>query len=100
MLVRVFNETQSYSILFDTGISPEGIVENAKRMGLDLSEIDYIVLSHGHYDHFGGLEAAVKAINKTDLPIIAHESMFKPRGTANPNGEIRKHPEFPKRTFK
>lgn len=97
MLVRVFNETQSYSILFDTGISPEGIVENAKRMGLDLSEIDYIVLSHGHYDLFGGLEAAVKAINKTDLPIIAHESMFKPRGTANPNGEIRKHPEFPKK---
>ncbi len=97
MLVRVFNKTQSYNILFDTGVSPEGIIENAKRMSLDLSEIDYIVLSHGHYDHFGGLEAAVKTINKTDLPIIAHERMFRLRGTANSNGEIQKHPEFPKK---
>jgi 7,8-dihydropterin-6-yl-methyl-4-(beta-D-ribofuranosyl)aminobenzene 5'-phosphate synthase len=95
MLVRVFNKTQSFNILFDTGVSPEGIVENSKRMGLDLSKIDYIVLSHGHYDHFGGLEAAVKAINKTNLPIIAHERMFKRKGTANPENVVRKHPEFP-----
>jgi 7,8-dihydropterin-6-yl-methyl-4-(beta-D-ribofuranosyl)aminobenzene 5'-phosphate synthase len=95
MLVRVFSGAQSYNILFDTGVSPEGIVENAKRMCLDLSDIDYIVLSHGHYDHFGGLEATVKAINKTDLRIIAHERMFKRKGTANPEGVIRKHPEFP-----
>ncbi len=95
MLVKVFNGGQSFNILFDTGVSPDGIVENAKRMGIDLSEIDYIVLSHGHYDHFGGLEAAIKAINKTDLPIIVHKSMFKRRGTANSKGIIRKHPEFP-----
>ena len=95
MLVRVLRGRKSVSILFDTGISADGVVENAKRMGLDLSEIDYIVLSHGHYDHFGGLEAAIKAINKTDLPLIAHESMFKPRGTANSRREIREYPEFP-----
>ena len=93
--VRIFCKGQSYKILFDTGVSPEGIVENAKRMGLDLREIDYVVLSHGHYDHFGGLEAVVKAINKTDLPIIAHERMFNRKGTANLEGVIRKHPEFP-----
>lgn len=97
MLVKVFNAGQSSNILFDTGVSPRGIVENANRMDLDLSEIDYIVLSHGHYDHFGGLESAVKAINKSDLPIIAHERMFRLRGTASSNGEIRKHPEFPKK---
>jgi len=95
MLVRFFTGGKSCSILLDTGVSPDGIVENARRMGLDLSEIDYIVLSHGHYDHFGGLEAVVKVINKNDLPIIAHESMFKPRGSANSKGEIRKTPEFP-----
>lgn len=95
MLTRVFTEKSSYSILFDTGVSPNGVVVNAERIGLDLGGIDYIVLSHGHYDHFGGLEVTVKAINKTDLPIIAHEHMFEHRGTANSNGVIRKYPEFP-----
>lgn len=97
MLVRFFTGGKSCSILFDTGVSLDGIVENSRRMGLDLSEIDYIVLSHGHYDHFGGLEAVVKVINKNDLPIIAHENMFKPRGNANSRGEIQKYPEFPKK---
>jgi len=95
VLVRVYVNDEVYSILFDTGISPDGVVRNAERMSVDLGEVDYVVLSHGHYDHFGGLTAALKAINKTDLPLIAHEYMFKPRGTANGRGEVRKHPPFP-----
>ncbi|MEM3458408.1 MAG: MBL fold metallo-hydrolase [Candidatus Bathyarchaeia archaeon] len=95
MLVRVFDEGRVHSILFDTGCSPNGVVTNAKRMGIDLSEIECIVLSHGHYDHFGGLPAAVKAIKKNKLPIIVHEDMFKKRGVANPNGTIREYPAFP-----
>ena len=98
MLVRVFMGKESCSVLFDTGVSSEGVVVNAERMGLDLGEIDYVVLSHGHYDHFGGLQATVKAIGKSNLAIIAHEDMFKPRGTANPQGAIRKHPQFPSPT--
>ena len=98
MLVRVFLDKESCSVLFDTGVSSEGIVVNAERMGVDLSEVDYVVLSHGHYDHFGGLQAAVKAIGKTDLPIIAHEDMIKPRGTGNPHGGLRQHPQFPELT--
>jgi 7,8-dihydropterin-6-yl-methyl-4-(beta-D-ribofuranosyl)aminobenzene 5'-phosphate synthase len=95
MLIRVFNEGKSNSILFDTGGSAEGIVENAKRMGINLSEVEGIVLSHGHYDHFGGLLSTLKVVNKDNLPIIVHEDMFKTRGVANPDGSIRRYPEFP-----
>ena len=95
MLIRVFFGGKSVSILFDTGVSADGVVENAKRMGLDLSEVEYIILSHGHYDHFGGLVSALKAINKTNLPLIVHEDMLKTRGNANADGTIRSHPEFP-----
>jgi 7,8-dihydropterin-6-yl-methyl-4-(beta-D-ribofuranosyl)aminobenzene 5'-phosphate synthase len=95
MLVRIFNEKKSNSILFDTGGSPEVILENAKRMEIDLSEVDCIVLSHGHQDHFGGLLSAVKAVNKVNLPIITHENMFGLRGTKRLNGTIRKHATFP-----
>jgi 7,8-dihydropterin-6-yl-methyl-4-(beta-D-ribofuranosyl)aminobenzene 5'-phosphate synthase len=95
MLIRLFYNGTSHTILFDTGGSPEGVVTNADRMGLDLSEIESIVLSHGHYDHFGGLLTVLRVVNKQDLSIIVHEDMFKTRGVADSNGAIRKHADFP-----
>jgi 7,8-dihydropterin-6-yl-methyl-4-(beta-D-ribofuranosyl)aminobenzene 5'-phosphate synthase len=95
MLIRVFFDGGFHSILFDTGGSPEGVVTNMDRMGLSLSEIESVVLSHGHYDHFGGLLAVLSVVNKENLPIIVHEDMFKTRGVADLDGAIRKYPEFP-----
>jgi 7,8-dihydropterin-6-yl-methyl-4-(beta-D-ribofuranosyl)aminobenzene 5'-phosphate synthase len=95
MLIKVFNQDEPESILFDTGGSAEAIIENAKRMGISLSEVGCIVLSHGHYDHFGGLLSAVKAVGKAGLPIIVHEDMFRARGTAYSDGTIRKYADFP-----
>jgi len=94
MLIRVHNDEGVCSVLFDAGLSPEGVVTNAKRMGLNLSEVDSIVLSHGHYDHCGGLITISRVIGKA-VPIIVHEDMFKIRGTAYSNGTVRKHLEFP-----
>lgn len=95
VLIRVLRDGKSHVVLFDTGISPEGVVSNAKGMGLNLAEIESIVLSHGHFDHFGGLLKVLEVINKRDLPIIVHEDMFKVRGVANPDGTVRKFPTFP-----
>jgi 7,8-dihydropterin-6-yl-methyl-4-(beta-D-ribofuranosyl)aminobenzene 5'-phosphate synthase len=95
ILIRIFQGNVSHIVLFDTGRSPEGVVTNADRMGIDLSEIEAIVISHGHDDHFGGLLAVLKAINKENLPIIVHEDMFKTRGVAEKDGTIRKDPPFP-----
>jgi len=95
VLVQLLREGEAHSILFDCGGSPEVVVTNIKRLGLDVSSIEAIVLSHGHYDHCGGLTRVVKAINKEDLPVIVHEDMFKTRGVANPDGTIRRYPNFP-----
>jgi 7,8-dihydropterin-6-yl-methyl-4-(beta-D-ribofuranosyl)aminobenzene 5'-phosphate synthase len=95
VLVRTFCGGGFHSILFDVGGSSDGVVSNADRMGLDLSEIESIVLSHGHYDHFGGLPAVLRVVNKAGLPIVVHEDMFKTRGIAEPDGTVRKHLDFP-----
>jgi 7,8-dihydropterin-6-yl-methyl-4-(beta-D-ribofuranosyl)aminobenzene 5'-phosphate synthase len=95
VLIRILNNGNTKSVLFDTGVSSDGIVENAKRMSLKLGEVEYIALSHGHYDHFGGLASALKAINKMDLPLITHEDMFKTRAVESTDGTIRALPEFP-----
>ncbi|MBS7635591.1 MBL fold metallo-hydrolase [Candidatus Bathyarchaeota archaeon] len=96
MLVRVFDGDEVHSVLFDAGGSPQGAVINARRMGINLTEVECIVLSHGHYDHFVGLPAAgVRVIKKSGLPIIVHSDMFKKRGVSGSDGIIRKYPDFP-----
>ena len=56
-------ESNNKSILFDCGQS-DAFIKNAKTLGVDLSKVDFLILSHGHYDHGGGLEDFLK-INKT-----------------------------------
>ena len=54
-------ETDSVRILFDTGATGEVLLRNAAAMGIDLSGVRHIVLSHGHWDHGGGLLEAFDA---------------------------------------
>jgi 7,8-dihydropterin-6-yl-methyl-4-(beta-D-ribofuranosyl)aminobenzene 5'-phosphate synthase len=95
LFVRVYCGGKSTAFLFDAGGSPQVAVANAQTMGLDLGEVEFVVLSHGHYDHFGGLLSVLSAIGKKGLPLIVHEDMFKPRGTAYKNGNVQPYPAFP-----
>jgi 7,8-dihydropterin-6-yl-methyl-4-(beta-D-ribofuranosyl)aminobenzene 5'-phosphate synthase len=66
-------------VLFDTGAS-SAAVENADRLGLGdvLGQIDAIVVSHGHYDHAGGL-AAVLERTRRPTPVHIRSGFFRPR---------------------
>ena len=74
-------EADGKKVLFDTG--PSGIfIENAKKLSVDLSDIDAIVLSHGHYDHTGGLKDVLTLVQKagkrpSGVEIIAHPDIFQ-----------------------
>lgn len=66
------------TILFDTGTKPEIFESNFRNMGLDAGKVDFLVLSHEHGDHTGGIPAFVK--KKTGIPVIipySFSSQFK-----------------------
>ena len=70
-----FIETEKHKLLFDLG--PDGtIFENAKKLGIDLTEADTVVISHGHYDHGGPLKEFLK-LNKT-AKVYVQRSAFEP----------------------
>ena len=52
--LSVYVETEKHKILVDTGASGKTL-KNAEKLGIDLSGVDTVVLSHGHYDHSGGI---------------------------------------------
>lgn len=61
-------ETPEHTILFDTGQSDQ-FIHNAKRLRIDLSKIEFVVLSHGHYDHSGGLLDLVALTKQFELVV-------------------------------
>jgi 7,8-dihydropterin-6-yl-methyl-4-(beta-D-ribofuranosyl)aminobenzene 5'-phosphate synthase len=72
--------TETRNILMDFGFTPEALVNNVNLVGIDPAGLDALVLSHGHYDHFGGLVGFLRANNgklKAKLPIyIGGEEAF------------------------
>lgn len=73
--LSLYVETQHHRILFDAGQSGAFAV-NAEKMGIDLEKVDIAVLSHGHYDHGGGLQRFLE-INST-APVYVNQRAFMP----------------------
>ena len=76
----------SQQILFDTGQGGV-LVSNAYRLGIDLNRVDSVVLSHGHYDHTGGLSDALRG--HRPQAIYLHPDALKPKYAKNRNGTSR-----------
>lgn len=69
--LSLYLETGNAKILFDMG-QTDGFVHNAQRLGVDLSVVDFAVVSHGHYDHGGGLEAFLQVNHRAKVYLSCH----------------------------
>jgi 7,8-dihydropterin-6-yl-methyl-4-(beta-D-ribofuranosyl)aminobenzene 5'-phosphate synthase len=79
-------ETNGRHLLLDSGQG--GVLAgNAYKLGIQLAEIDALVLSHGHYDHTGGAAEAIKA--DRPVTVYAHPATFARKFTRNNEGVVR-----------
>lgn len=73
-------EDENVKVLYDTGYSDK-FIRNAEELGIDLRQADYVVLSHAHYDHCGGLKYLLKhyrdnAMFRKPTLLVAHPDFF------------------------
>ena len=86
-LISVTNGGREHRVLFDAGITPDGVAENMRRLDLSPKDIEVIVLSHGHFDHTTGLDGLVQALGHANLPVIIHPEFWSRRRLALPGRE-------------
>jgi 7,8-dihydropterin-6-yl-methyl-4-(beta-D-ribofuranosyl)aminobenzene 5'-phosphate synthase len=79
-------ETGSVRLLFDTGQS-DLVVQNAQRLNIALNNLNAVVLSHGHYDHTGGLRAVLELSPKAK--VFHHPAALAPKFVRTSGGKSR-----------
>lgn len=95
--VSYFIETEGKRILYDVGYS-DAFIKNAHKLKIDLLDLDYVILSHGHLDHVWGLDALLRMYSEASLEgvsfkkptLIIHEKTFnyRPRTWLGGSGSL------------
>ena len=97
--VTVTKAGRTHKMLFDTGLSPNGCVENLARLDLSASELEAVVLSHGHFDHTTGLSGLVRVLGRTGLPAVLHPEFWSRRRLVIPGREPLELPTTSRRAL-
>ena len=94
-LIRTTKGDETKTLLFDFGFSEDGAARNAVILNVAMGQVEAMVLSHGHFDHFGGLENLVRMIDRKGIPLILHPAAFRPsRYTKSGDGLREDLPEL------
>ncbi len=85
-LIVVSSGNTSESLLFDAGLSKNGLIHNMDVLEINPKELHTIVLSHGHTDHTQGLIGMIKRLGKRKMPLLIHPDAFLKRKVVFPDG--------------
>jgi len=92
LVITAHAEGRSRTLLFDGGPVDYAVERNGTRLGVDFAAIEAAMLSHGHWDHAGGLPQALAMIRAANgnraIPLHLHPGMFAERGGRQPDGGV------------
>jgi 7,8-dihydropterin-6-yl-methyl-4-(beta-D-ribofuranosyl)aminobenzene 5'-phosphate synthase len=86
-LVTIERDGRVVRVLFDAGLTPDGLIENMRRLEIAPGDIDIVVLSHGHWDHTTGMDGFVRALGRANVPVLIHPEFWSRRRVALPGRE-------------
>jgi len=78
-LLTLTLQGRQHRILFDTGVTPNGVVDNMQFFGHSPKDIETVVLSHGHFDHTGGLDGLARVLGRANMPLLIHPEFWNRR---------------------
>jgi 7,8-dihydropterin-6-yl-methyl-4-(beta-D-ribofuranosyl)aminobenzene 5'-phosphate synthase len=84
VLVTITKGGHQHTFLFDAGTSPDGVVENMRRLEIDPKSIEGIVCSHGHFDHTTGIDGLIRVLGRANMPILIHPHFWRRRRVVLP----------------
>jgi len=83
-------------VLFDSGVSPDGLTENMRRLDLSPKDLEAIVLSHGHFDHCAGMDGLIRSLGRANLPVVIHPDFWSRRRVVVPGRDAIEIPSTSK----
>lgn len=92
VLIKVKQGDKEGQVLFDAGVSRRGLLYNIDTLEIDLSDIQAIILSHGHPDHAMGLPGVVDRLGTRNMPLVLHPDAYLERKLVLPNGDETRIP--------
>lgn len=87
-LIEVQVGGRNRRVLFDAGITPDGLIGNLDRLAISPDTFEAIVFSHGHFDHVMGLDGLAKRVGNLNLPILLHPDFWTRRRIVRPGGGV------------
>ena len=99
VLVAVAKGGREHRFLFDAGTSPDGVMQNMRRLDIDPGSIAAVVCSHGHFDHTTGIDGLVRSLGQANMPVLIHPHFWRRRRIVLPGREPLELPTTSRRAL-
>jgi 7,8-dihydropterin-6-yl-methyl-4-(beta-D-ribofuranosyl)aminobenzene 5'-phosphate synthase len=87
-LIELAKDGRTRRVLFDAGVTPDGLMDNLDRLAISPESLEAIVLSHGHFDHVAGMDGLSKRLGRFGLPVFIHPEFWTRRRIAIPTSSF------------